>query len=57
MSWIRYHTQTVVALLCIAAGLTFCGYAILDYEAAQCHYRELRGFDQVLSQKGWCLIF
>lgn len=56
MSWIRYHKQTVVTLLCVAAGLTFCCYAILDYEAAQCHYRELRGFDQVLSLKGWCLI-
>ena len=56
MSWIRYHKQTVVTLLCIAAALTFCGYAILDYEAAQCHYRELRGFDEVLGQTTWCRI-
>ena len=56
MSWIRYHKQTVVTLLCVAAVLTFCGYAILDYESAQCNYRELRGFDQVLGQKGWCRI-
>jgi hypothetical protein len=56
MSWIRYHKQTFFALLCLAGGIGFCGYAIIDYESNQCHYRELRGFDKVLGQKGWCRI-
>ena len=56
MSWIRYHKQTFFALLCLAGSIGFCGYAIIDYESNQCHYRELRGFDKVLGQKGWCRI-
>ena len=56
MNWIKYHTQTAVALVCIGATLLFCAYAIIDYESDQCHYREIRGFNQVLGTKGWCRI-
>jgi hypothetical protein len=57
MSWVRHHKQTFFALLGIGATLVFCGYAIVAYESDQCHYRELRGFEQVLGKKGWCRIF
>jgi hypothetical protein len=57
MSWIRHHKQIFFALLGIGATLVFCGYAIVAYESDQCHYRELRGFEQVLGKKGWCRIF
>ena len=56
MNWIKHHTQTVVALACIGATLVFCAYAIIDYESNQCHYREIRGFNEVLGAKGWCRI-
>jgi len=56
MNWIKHHTQTVVALTCIGATLLFCAYAIIDYESDQCHYREIRGFNQAIGTKGWCRI-
>ena len=56
MNWIKHHTQTVVALTCIGATLLFCAYAIIAYESDQCHYREIRGFNQALGAKGWCRI-
>ncbi|MFZ9022781.1 MAG: hypothetical protein ACO2ZA_06785 [Litorivicinaceae bacterium] len=56
MNWIKHHTQTVAALACIGATLLFCAYAIIDYESDQCHYRDIRGFNQALGTKGWCRI-
>ena len=56
MGWIRHYAQTIVAVFCIGGTLAFCAYAIVDYESDRCHYRELRGFDEVLGDDGWCRI-
>lgn len=56
MDWIRHRLQTFVALISIGGTLLFCAYAILDYEADQCHYRDIRGFDEVLGKTGWCRV-
>jgi len=56
MDWIRHRLQTFVALISIWGTLLFCAYAILDYEADQCHYRDIRGFDEVLGKTGWCRV-
>jgi hypothetical protein len=56
MGWIRHYAQTIVAVLCIGGTLAFCAYAIVDYESDRCYYRELRGFDEVLGDDGWCRI-
>jgi len=56
MSWIKHHAQTCVVVACIGSTLAFCAYAVIDYESNQCHYREIRGFNDVLGKKGWCRI-
>ena len=56
MDWIRHRLQTFVALISIGGALLFCAYAILDYEADQCLYRDIRGFDEVLGKTGWCRV-
>ena len=56
MDWMRHRLQIFVALISIGGGLLFCAYTILDYEADQCHYREIRGFNEVLGKTGWCRI-
>ena len=56
MDWIRHRLQIFVALISIGGGLLFCAYTILDYEADQCHYREIRGFNEVLGKTGWCRV-
>ena len=57
MNLVRHHKQTLFALLCIGGALSFCTYAIFDYESDQCYYREIRGFHDVLGEQGWCRIF
>jgi hypothetical protein len=54
---VRHYKETFFALLCIGGTLFLCAYAILDYESDQCHYREIRGFHDVLGKKGWCWVF
>jgi hypothetical protein len=56
MNWIKHHAQTCVVVACIGSTLAFCAYAVIDYESNQCHYREIRGFNDVLGEKGWCRI-
>ena len=56
VSGVRHYAQSIVAICCISGTLAFCAFAIVDYESDQCHYREVRGFNDLLGKSGWCRI-